>query len=210
MFNIIFVVLSLIISLGISAAMNRRQKGEDWYFPISNNDKMIMSTVNIAIILLIVTLSFGLLIEELKLFVAICILLFVITASILIYNFIENRKREKSTEKKKTIIEVFSKFLTIFNSIFFFLSILQICILATQGEKKFSFFSPTNDMLRTVFEKNNIFVISFTILLWTSGIGAITSFIGWTFKEEVAPVKKREKKDYVFYSNRVGNRNRKK
>lgn len=210
MFNIIFVVLSLTIALGVSAAVNRRQKGEDWYSPMSNNDKMIMSTINIAILLLIVTLSFGLLVEELRLFIAICILLFAVTLCIIIYNVIRNKKAGENKEKKKTIIEVFSKFLTIFNSIFFILSILQICILATQGTENFSFFSPTNDMLKTVFENNNILVISFTILLWTSGIGTITSFFGWTFKEEVAPVKKKEKKDYVFYSNRVGNRNRKK
>ena len=87
MFDIIFFVLSLMISLIISSFSIKRGKGEDWYAPITNNAKMVMSTINIAIIL---TIIFQFLLLNIKLFVSASMVIIIITMGVIIYNYIFN------------------------------------------------------------------------------------------------------------------------
>lgn len=207
MFNLIFGVLSLMFSIGISAATTRRQKGEDWYSPITNNVKMLMSIINTVILLFIFTLFFEYLLNDIKLFATICIVLTVITVCVFIYNRMKTTNNS-TQDRKKTVIELFAKFLTVFNSFYFLQSTIQICILASRIGKT-NMFSSAEMVFALAFNDNNILIVSFTLLLWTSIIGTVTSFYGWTYKDSVDTINTSSKIDHVYYSKRVSNRNRK-
>ena len=223
MFNIVFLVVTFGFSIFIASLTIKRQKGEDWYSPISNNEKMVESIINISIVLVILTTISKYLLSNLMYFFLLFGLIIIITSIVLLFNHLNNfekrngkknnekkdNSKKKSNEQKKTLRDLFTRFITVYNVLYFIFSITHIWIISEHSSEKFDFFDNLNKVLEFVFETNNTLVFSFTILIWTSLIGAIMSLIGWAFSNKVDELDKKEKVNYSFFVDRVMSRNKK-
>lgn len=220
MFNIVFLVVTVAFSIFIASLTIKRQKGEDWYSPISNNEKMIESIINISIILIILTTVSKYLLTNLVFFLILLVLIVTITTIVLILNHLNNKKNESdnksntestnnSNEQKKTLRDLLTRFVTVFNVLYFLFSILHMWILSEHNGKKFDFFDDLDIISKSIFKDNSTLIFSFTILIWTSIIGAAISLIGWAFSNKVDELGKQEKVNYHFFVDRVMSRNKK-
>lgn len=210
MFNIIFLVAAFGISIFVASLTIRRQKGEDWYSPISNNEKMVESIINISIILIILTTIFKYMILDLKLFLLLLVIIISITSVFAVFSKINKKHNKGATnDNEKTLRDLLTRFVTVYNVLYLVFSIIHLSIMAKKDIENFDFFASLEDTLEIIFESNSTLVVSFTILTWTSIIGTIISLLGWTFSNNVDKIEIKEKVNYNFFVNRVMGRNKK-
>lgn len=181
MFSILYLVGNFVLSILFASATIIRKRGEDWYSPISNSEKMIESIINISILLVILTTVSKYLIENLVLFLILLVLIFIITIVVIAFNKFNKNNQNNSfnnqvvfqkgtsetSSQTKTLRDLLTRFITVFNSFCFILSIIHICFIAKYGNKSFDFFGDLDTTIKPIFEKNSTLIVSFTILIWT-------------------------------------------
>lgn len=222
-FSILYLVGNFALSILFASATIIRKRGEEWYSPISNSEKMIESIINISILLVLLTTVSKYLIENLILFLILLGLIFIITIVVIALNkfnkkndnssfdnqLVPQKESSKPNFQTKTLRDLLTRFITVFNSVCFILSIIHICFIAKYGNKSFDFFGDLDTTIKPIFEKNSTLIVSFTILIWTSLIGAIISLLGWTFSNKAIISNKKHKVNYSFFEERVMSRNKK-
>lgn len=212
MFSVFFLVFTFTCSISLATLTIRRKRGEDWYNPISNDEKMIESIINISIILVLLSTLSKYLVSNLKLFIILIGIIVFVTIVFVILNISKNKKglnQSDSNEEKMTLKDLLTRFITVFNVLYLLLSILHIYILAKYSSNSFNLFGDLDTTIRPIFKSNSTIVVAFTILIWTSIVGAATSLYGWTFSNEVDKLNRQEKVNHEFFVKRVMSRNKK-
>lgn len=198
----------------------------DWYAPISNVQKMIMTLINMSILLIVLIFFFY---NIKNLIWKICIISAVSLTIILFFllqsktRFIKDTKESSQSfsqiepttynqpaaqNSKNTLQDVFSKIMTVFNSVFTIMNVFYfIYIFETLKDT----IPDNNAVFNMVFTADNALIIHGTILFWSTISTVILSAKGWQYDDEIKRISKKKRIEYnaEFFANRVTERNRK-
>lgn len=220
--DIIAVVGVWLVSL-VSAFISVRQpKGVDWYAPISNKQKMIMTFINISIGLLVVILTFLIIPGQLWKIVVTSGAYIIIVLFFLFYSYSENDKKKMGTPDngdedidkdnisdngKDTLLDIFSKILTVFNSMFLLMNIAYMLYVYDNIK---STIENNKDAIQYIFTNNDVLLVHGIILFWTTMSAIVITKNGWEYHKEINDYfeEKRQKKYTAsFCARRITNRN---
>jgi hypothetical protein len=171
----------------------RRSKGSDWYAPITNRIKMIMNLINISVALVMFVLVLIIIIKSVVLKAIFTVVIF---AALLVCFWTLNRRGENNSASdtiedsgqlngtgEDTLVDVLSKILTVFNSVFLCLNIAYVFYVESNLP------DDKND-LQDIVEADSVLVIHATLLCCTT----ITTFVltrrGWKYNDAVVVSKR--------------------
>lgn len=224
----IAIIIGSAILAGLIASMTLRQeKGVDWYKPVGKHQKLIIFIVNVLIFSIIALVFFIPMTEHFisMIIVSVIFLLFLSITILLNNSVIDNLKNNTnkkeiirflikniiqiSNEHELTVLDAGMKFLTIFNSIFTMLIIVYTCYISytISGVTKNK---NTLETLIPVFDKCNILVIAFSMVLCLSLTTSLISCIGWRYNEKVTSIIYDPPKNAYYYEKRIKSRGRSK
>lgn len=229
MIDIITIVGIWLVSLVFAFVSVRQAKGVDWYAPISNKQKMIMTLINVSIVLLVMIFIFAIIqgiLWKIVVVSGVCIIIILYFSYPQLLDPIRNKlaksKKEENTSNylilndndndnnnsnhdKNTLLDIFSRILTVFNSMFFLTNILYV--LYTYENIK----NDSNSVFEAIFINNSVFPVHATILFWTTMSAIVITKKGWEYHKEVEQTseEKKRKKYYAhFFAKRITDRNK--
>lgn len=231
MINIIASFIMWLISLTIAFVCIRQPKGIDWYAPISKKQKMIMSLINLSILIFIIIIALASVNDSTVnvVVISICCVATIVYLSIdsLVSKIktaiikpapatsVQQNTQIDIDDGQNTLKDIFSKVLTVFNSVFVTLNITYCVIIMyckyESWDVLLSMSISELDSIETVLS-NNVLPVHITFLFWSTLAAIIMTSRGWKFSETINNLKKNKKVTVhtaKYYADRITNRNRK-
>jgi len=227
MFDIITVVGIWMLSLPAAFVSVRQPKGSDWYAPISSKQKMLMSLVNMAVGLLVITLLLLTIDGQIKKVIVVsslCIIIILffsankirngfdrikkVSASAPLKTMPEEIKTDKEIEREEennTLNIVFAKILTVFNTVFTLLNIAYMFYI----HKNLGIEAAT---VTDILTADSTLPVHAALLFWTTISAIALTSSGWHFDDTVSSAtegKRRVSHSVKFFAKRITDRNRK-
>ncbi|MCH5279142.1 MAG: hypothetical protein J1E60_05055 [Christensenellaceae bacterium] len=208
MIDIVAIVGVWLVSLVSSLISGRQPKGVDWYAPISKKQKMMMTLINISIGLLVMILSLLIIYGQLWKILIITATCVIIILYFSLHQFFRKKSgNHKEDPEKDTLLDIFSKMLTVFNSVFLLTNIAYIYYIY---EKIKNVIEDNSSVIENIIANNDVLLIHGVILLWTTMSAIVITKNGWEYHREIENSfedKKRKKHNASFFARRVTDRN---
>jgi len=218
--DLLSAVLIWFFSIIVSIMSIIQTKGKDWYSPITNKQKMIMTIINVFVLFLVIAFMHEAIFVDIKKsaiisLVTLLMIIFFASASISkkLSSFIRKIRSIKSTAKKSLdeygeekdgiedfkIKEHIQKLLTVFNCTFFLLNVIYIFVV-TKIQNVSSY--------RLVIKEHSQ-IVAFVTVFWLALAGAIITSKEWNYSEVANFAKsKKVNKDANYFIKKIISRNR--
>lgn len=196
------------VSLIFAFVSVRQPKGVDWYAPIGNKMKMIMTFINISIVLIVMVQIFLAIPKQLwKIGVVSLICLAIIFY--LCFNKKIPKSKNTSTNYDNTLLDNICKLLTVFNSLFALLNICYMIYIYYMFAMEKGFDITDISFLSDVFRIESALSVHGTILLWSAISTSIVTAKSWGLENNNSiPIDPQKFCTAKYYAKRITDRNR--
>ncbi len=209
MVDIVTVIGVWFLSL-VSAFISVRQpKGVDWYAPISNKIKMIMTFINISVVLVVIVLLLCVIPTQLWKILVVSVVCIILISFLCFKRAFKSNNSASSNSYDKNLLDNICKLLTVFNSAFAILNIVYMAyIYYLCGINKIIVENQITP-LEGIFGADSALVVHGTILFWSAISMTVITAKSWNIKEENGSENNRKVICTAkFYAKRITNRNR--
>lgn len=219
MIDLLSAIMIWFFSILVSIMSIIQTKGKDWYSPITNKQKMIMTIINVFVFFLVVVFMHEAFFVDMKksMMISLVVLLIIILfagASIFkeTISFLKNIRFSRITmgkcqEKKQDDVESndfkikehIQKLLTVFNCTFFLLNVIIVFVVTkTQDVSSYRL---------VIIEHSQI--VAFVTLFWLTLVGVVITSKDWSYGDVAKVTKdKKVKRDANYYIKKIVSRNR--
>lgn len=209
MSDILTVIGVWIISLMFAFISVRQPKGVDWYAPISNKIKMLMTFTNISVVLVVIVLLLCIIPTQLWKIAIISAICVIIILFLCLKRTFKNNNATGSNSYDKNLLDNICKLLTVFNSAFAVLNVAYMAYIYYLCGIKEIIIKNQITTLEGIFNADSALLVHSTILFWSAISMSVVTAKSWNIKEENGSENNRRITCTAkFYAKRITNRNR--
>ena len=209
MADILTVIGVWILSLMLAFISVRQPKGVDWYAPISNKIKMLMTFTNISIVLVVIVLLLCVVPIRFWKIVVVSVVCIILIFFLCFKETVKRKNNSTSNNYDENLLDNICKLLTVFNSVFAVLNIAYMAYIYYLCGIKEIVIENQMTPLEGIFSSDSALIVHGIILFWSAISMTIITARSWNIKEENGNKNSRNVICTAkFYAKRITNRNR--